>query len=452
MTPAAAKVPGGTPESRPHPTARTSRTRAGAVALGVVASLTLTLGGCGTLGLTGDNEVTLKVVAADYGDSPANSSKGYWDKLARDFEEANPGVKVDVSVYSWSEVDAKVAEMVKAGKAPDIAQIGAYADHAAAGRLYSADEVLKVTTQADFQESLADAGKVGRVQYGMPFVASTRLLFYNRKLLDEAGVAKADTDWHPKTWADLESAAKALKERAKVKTPVAIPLGREEAQAETMIWTLAGGGGYTDPDESYAIDSPANAATFTWIRDHLTGPGLTGPVAPASLDRQAAFDAFTRGEVGMLNGHPTLMKQAQAKGIEYGMTPMPTLDGAEEPTMGVADWVMAFKNGHPAEAGKFLDTLFAQKNVTAFTDTYGLLPTTSSGYRAMESSADPKVTGLKTFLKTLPASRLYPVNKESWAATSETVKTGIGAAVAPGGQPAKVLARIAAQARAADAG
>ncbi|MFJ9342701.1 extracellular solute-binding protein [Streptomyces sp. NPDC101733] len=405
----------------------------------------VTLAGCGTVpGLGGNNEVTLRVVAADYGDNPQNSSAAYWKGLATSFEEANPKVHVEVSVYSWSEVDAKVAEMVKAGKAPDIAQIGAYADYAAAGKLYTTDELLSVKTEADFLGPLADAGKVKRVQYGMPFVASTRLLFYNQKLLADAGVISKDANaaWQPKSWADLESAAKKLK-TAGVPTPLALPLGREEAQAESMLWMLSGGGGYTDNEEVYTIDSEENVKTFEFLRDKMVGQGLTGPVEPAKLDRQAAFDAFTRGEVGMLNGHPTLLKQAAGKGLKFGMVAMPTIDGTEHSTMGVADWVMAFKNGHRAESGKFLDHLYAEKNVTAFTGKYDLLPVTTSGFRAMEASSGGSATQLKTFLAALPTARLYPVGKKSWAGVSEDVKKNIGQVVQPGGQPAKVLNDIA---------
>ncbi|WP_405490399.1 extracellular solute-binding protein [Streptomyces sp. NBC_00096] len=414
---------------------------------------TVTLTGCGAVSsLTGDNEVTLRVVAADYGDNPENSSKGYWKNLAAAFEKANPGTKVQVDVYSWSEVDAKVAEMVKAGKAPDVAQIGAYADYAAQGKLYSADELLSVTTEADFLAPLADAGKVKRVQYGMPFVASTRLMFYNEKLLADAGVIPKDgkTAWQPKSWADLESAAKKLK-AAGVPTPFALPLGREEAQGETMQWLLAGGGGYSDNEEAYAIDSPENVKTLEYLRDKIVGAGLTGPVEPSKLDRQAAFDSFSRGEVGMLNGHPTLVKQAAAKGVKYGMTPMPTADGTEHPTMGVADWVMAFKNGHRTQSGKFLDFLYKQDNVTAFTEKYDLLPVTTSGSRAMAAGTGARSAQLKTFLQALPNARLYPVGKKSWAAVSEDIKQNVGKSVQQGGQPAKVLGDIADAARKADA-
>ncbi|MBW5483471.1 extracellular solute-binding protein [Streptomyces bambusae] len=427
-----------------------SRRRNRSVTGGAALSLSLLLTGCGAVsGLTGDNEVTLRVVAADYGDNPQNSSLRHWKNLADGFRKDHPGVKVEVSVYSWSEVDNKVAAMVKAGKAPDIAQIGAYADYAAAGKLYTTDELLAVQTEADFLAPLADAGKVKRVQYGMPFVASTRLLFYNEKLFADAGLTSGGRPWQPRTWADLEAAAKKLK-AANVPTPFALPLGREEAQAETMMWMLAGGGGYTDGEEAYAIDSPENTKTFEFLRDKLVGQGLTGPVAPDRLDRQTAFDAFTRGEVGMLNGHPTLMKQAAAKGVKFGMVPLPTVDGTDKPNMGVADWMMAFKNGHRKETGQFLDHVYAAQNQTAFTSAYDLLPVTTSGYRAMNAGTGGNSAQLKTFLQALPGSRLYPAGKKSWPGVSEDIKENIGKAVAPGGQPAKVLEQIATSARAND--
>ncbi|MFI8099601.1 extracellular solute-binding protein [Streptomyces sp. NPDC086023] len=402
--------------------------------------MTVTLAGCG--GLSSDNDVTLKVVAADYGDSSANSSTAYWKELAAAFTAKHPGIKVDVSVYSWEEVDAKVAEMVKNGEAPDVAQIGAYADYAADDKLYTADELLAVSTEADFLAPLADAGKVKRVQYGIPFVSSTRLLFYNKDLFEKAGIAAP-----PKTWAELEAAAKKLKGEAK--TPFALPLGREEAQAETMQWLLAGGGGYTDNDEAYSIDSAENVKTLNWVKERLVEAGLTGPVKPSELNRQAAFDAFSNGEVGMLNGHPALMKQATAKGVKFGMVPLPTPRGEEEPTMGVADWVMAFKNGRPKEAGAFLDYLFEAQNVTRFTSTYGLLPVTTSGSRAMEGATGADA-GLKTFLAALPNSRLYPAGKKSWPAVSEDIKQKIGKSMDEGQSPDRTLEEIAGAARAAD--
>ncbi|WP_432179545.1 ABC transporter substrate-binding protein [Streptomyces sp. NBC_00063] len=409
---------------------------AAVAALGMAA----TLAACGGPG--SDDDVTLKLVAADYGDSPANSSQKYWDKLSAAFEKKNPGIKVDVSVYSWNDVDAKVKKMVADGHAPDMAQIGAYSDYAASGKLYSANDLLSIPVQSDFLPQLAAAGEVSRVQYGMPFASSTRLLFYNKTLFDKAGLTP------PQTWAQLQADARALKARG-VKIPYALPLGREEAQAETMMWMLSGGSGYTDDVGTYSIDSPQNVKTFEWLKDDLVGQGLTGPTPPGKLDRAQAFAAFTRGDVGMLNGHPTLMQMAAKKGVRFGTVPMPGIHGRARSTMGVADWMMAFRqNGHKDQVGKFLDFVYSEKNVLDFSREYDLLPVTNSASDTMAD--DRRDQKLSQFLGELPNSQLYPVGKMSWAQVSAGIKREIGSAVGPNGNPGATLGRLQRSADAAE--
>ncbi|MFF4834854.1 extracellular solute-binding protein [Streptomyces sp. NPDC001315] len=401
--------------------------------------MTAVLGGCG---LGGSDEVTLKLVAADYGNSKANGSQGYWDALVKEYEAKHPNVKVEVSVYSWTDVDRKVKDMVAAGDAPDMAQIGAYADYAAKDLLYPAGDVLSIPVQADFASQLANAGEVSGVQYGMPFAASTRLLFYNKTLFAKAGITA------PTTWQELAADAEALKAEG-VKYPYALPLGPEEAQAETMQWLLSGGGAYAGTTGTYDIDSTPNVETFTWLRDELVGKGLTGPVAPGELNRADAFAAFADGDVGMLNGHPSLMKAAAKKGVKFGMVPMPGLNGPASSVMGVADWMTAFKeNGHGEEIGSFLDFVYNDKNVLAFSREYDLLPVTDSASEAMSTAAQDK--DLKPFLDELPVSTLYPVGKTSWATVSAAVKKSIGQAVTPNGSPTGVLGQLQATASAAD--
>ncbi|MEU2183206.1 extracellular solute-binding protein [Streptomyces thermolilacinus] len=411
--------------------------------IAVLAALTVTaaLSGCGA---TASDGVTLRLVAADYGSTDANTSKKYWNDLVSEYEKKKPGVKIDVTVLSWKDVDREVAEMVERGQAPDMAQIGAYADYARDGKLYPVDNLVSVPTQANFLPLLRQAGEVDRLQYGMPFGASTRMLFFNEALFDQAGAEP------PGDWSALQAAARKLKAKD-VKYPFALPLGSEESQAETMMWLLGGGGGYRDSTgTAYQIDSPANVETMTWLRDKLVGARLTGPVAPGELDRQEAFDAFVRGDVGMLNGHPTLMETAEKAGVKVGTVPLPGVDGKAKATLGVADWMMAFKqNGHRKEIGEFLDFVYADKNVLEFSDRYDLLPVTVSASDAME--ADPEHAALRPFLQQLAASELYPVSETSWARVSESVKKNIGRAVAPDGDPRAVLEEIARDARAAEA-
>ncbi|MER7793485.1 extracellular solute-binding protein [Streptomyces sp. NPDC097640] len=405
-------------------------TAAGAAA----AAISPALAACGT-GSGGSGQVTLKVVAADYGDSSANSSQKYWDKLAQAFEAKHKDIKVDVTILSWTEIDKRLGEMVKKGEAPDIAQIGAYADFAAEGKLYRADQMLSIPTQAGFIDSIARAGEVKRVAYGLPFVSSARLFFYNKGLFDQAGITSV-----PETWTELKEAAVQLKAIG-VKIPYGLPLGPEEGQGEALMWLLGGGGGYSDSNGSYTIDSTQNIKTLEWLRDELVAKGLTGPDTPARTNRQDIFDAFTRGEVGMLNGHPTLMQQADGHGIKYGTAPLPGRDEKSTSTLGVADWIMAFKqNGNRRQAGLFLDFLYDRKNVLDFTTQYDLLPVTTKASEEMRKEAQYK--RLWKFLDELGTAQFYPVDKTSWATVNQNLKNKIGAAVAKGGDPAGVLSEV----------
>ncbi|MEU8763597.1 extracellular solute-binding protein [Streptomyces sp. NPDC048659] len=406
-------------------------------AFGLLGSLVT---GCGTEGSSG---TTVRLVVPEYGDGPATSSKAYWDKLAAAFTAAHPGKTVEVTLLPWADVDREVTRMVDEDRAPDVALMGAYSDFAAQGRLYSADEVLSIRAEANFLAPLKEAGTVDYTLYGLPFVASSRLLFYNKDLFHKAGAEP------PRTWSELKTAAKALK-REGVSYPYALPLGPEEAHAEALIWELSNGGGYTDNTGAYSIASAQNTQTFRWIRDNLVAPGLTGPVAPARLNRQDAFAAFLRGEVGMVNGYPSLLHQAEAKGMKVGTLTMPVADalrGKEAPpSAGVADWMMAFKHdGNRELVGSFLDFVYEDKNLNEFAGRYHLLPSTVSATQtSRDAASDPDA---EQFLTALRTASLYPVNDPSWLSVSDTIKRNIGKAVDPAADPKQVLEGIAQKVR-----
>ncbi|KOG36165.1 MULTISPECIES: extracellular solute-binding protein [Streptomyces] len=404
--------------------------------------LCLTSAGC----VDTSGEVTLRLVAADYevAAGRSDSTERYWAEVVRAYESAHPGVNIEVEIVSWDHIDRQVADMVKAGEAPDMAQIASYAEFAERGDLYRVDSLLSIPVETNFLPALAEEGRYRGTQYGMPFTSSTRLLFYNEQAFDRAGIEKP-----PTTWAELKSAAQQLKDRTGIAYPMAVPLGPEEAQIEAMAWMLGGGGGYTGLNGSYEIDSQKNVDSLDWVKENLVKTGLTGPVPPERLNRKDAYSAFVRGEVGMVNGHPSLLQPARAAGIDVGKVPVPGRDGKSRAAPAVVDWIMAFKrNGHPREIGSFLDFLFSDENVREFAARNNLLPVTVSVTQQME--ADDRHRDLREFLHELPTSVLPPVGKTSWGAVGDSTKRTIGSAMTDGGSPAKALRRIAGDASLAE--
>ncbi|GAA2083123.1 extracellular solute-binding protein [Streptomyces albiaxialis] len=398
---------------------------AGAAALAMALGVTA----CGSDSGDGDSK-TIKLVAADYGDKASNASKIYWKDVAKDFEKANKGYKVDVQVINWNEIDKQVKNMIQAGNEPDLLQTGGYADKVADDLLYKVDEVTSAKTRKNLIPSFAKAGEVEGTQYGIPWVSSSRLLFYNKKILDKAGVKTP-----PKTWDELADAAKKIKDKKAAETPYALPLGPEETQGETMIWEMGNGGGYTDPSGKYTLDSAENVETFEWLQKNLVKPGLTYS-NPASTDRKTAFADFAGGKVGMLNGHPSLIAMAKEGKIDYGVVPIPGKDGPLKSTLGVADWMMAFKDGGAEKEGvkKFLDFTYSKK-MLKFDEMYNFPPVTQDAMEQMQSSGKHK--DLEPFFKELPNAKFYPLGDPSWDVVSAEMKKTGGKAAQE--DPKKVL-------------
>ncbi|MFI6476432.1 extracellular solute-binding protein [Nonomuraea sp. NPDC050663] len=403
----------------------------------------LTLASCGSGSGTGTQgggetkaaeggQVTLKMVAADYGDGPgaANSGESFWKSVVDEFQKANPNIKVDVQVINWNDIDKQVATMVQNGQPPDILQTGDYSGFVKDGLLHKVEEIVSPNVQQDLLTKFADFGKVDGTSYGLPFVSSARALFYNKELFEKAGITEP-----PKTWDELKAAAEKLKASG-VSQPFGLPLGQEEAQGESFLWMLGNGGGYKDASGKWAINSAQNVETFQYIKG-LVDAGLTTP-NPGTKDRKTVWEDFAAGKVGMANGGPMSIPIFDKGAVKdkYGVVAIPGKTGPLDTTLGVMDWIMAFnKNNHGEEIKKFFDFFYTGPAAEKIVDLYKLLPVTNGGIQKL--SGDEK---LKPFLDALPNASFYPFQDPKWSDVNTQIKQTIGGAVS--GDPAAVLGEL----------
>ncbi|MGW2254533.1 extracellular solute-binding protein [Kitasatospora sp. NPDC001660] len=393
--------------------------------------------GSGSGSTSADGVTTIRFVAADYGSNGQNPTQAYWQNVISAFQQQNPKIRVDLQVINWNDLDTQVKTMVQNGDQPDLLQTGGYADYAKNGMLYPAGDVLSPATADDFVPALAKAGVQDGTQYGVPFVSSARMFLINNTLFRKAGLDPANP---PKTWGDVTAAATALK-KAGVEVPLGVPLGKEEAQGESFIWMLGNHGGYQDASGKYTINSPANIATFTQLKAWVDA-GLTEQ-SPAAVNRTDLTKDFASGKVGMLNGIPTLLNDVRNMDVTW--TAMPGKDGTSPSTLGVADWVMAFrKGGHKEQIRAFLDFAYGKDNAVRFAKEYSLLPVTKSALTALQ--ADPDEQALAPFLRILPTAAFYPLSDPTWPGVSAQVKTQIGTAVSDPGKALDALQQTALQA------
>lgn len=403
--------------------------------IGVAAAAALALTACGFGGgqsggggqaPAGSTQLSLLVPAY------ADGTKGRWEKIISDFQAANPDVQVALEVQSWDNINDVVRTKVQANQAPDILNIDAYSGFSQDDLLYPATDIASPETIADLQPSFVQNATLGGVQQAMPLIASTRTLFYNTDLFTKAGIAAP-----PKTWAELQTAAEKIQALGLPDTyGYGMPLGSEEAQAETSIWTFGAGGSWGDAN-SLTIDTPQNLEGLQAMRQ-LIDTKATQP-DPGATDRTPLINVFIQGKLGMVEGLPPTVGQIEEKnpGLTYATAPIPTKDGTPA-TLGVADHLMAFRNnGDKAEAiKKFVDYFYSKDVYVGFVEAEGFLPVTKSGAEALSSKPE-----LKTFLDGLPTAKFYPAANAKWSATQGALQSLVGQ-IGQGTDPADVLKQV----------
>ena len=132
--------------------------------------------------------------------------------LAREFEQANPGVHVRVQAIPWSAGHEKLLTAYVGGALPDVAQLGNtwIPEFAALNALEPLDALVArdsmLVPRDDYFPGVLATNVVDSVLYGVPWYVDTRVLFYRTDLLRAAGVTSP-----PTTWAELRNALIRLK-------------------------------------------------------------------------------------------------------------------------------------------------------------------------------------------------------------------------------------------------
>ena len=386
-------------------------------AVAVTTTAALGLAACGSdSGGDGGGDggsTTLELLVPVYGDK----TKPYWEELVTAFEAENENITVKLETQSWDDIYTVVDTKIANNKAPDILELDAAAPaYASEDLLYPAEEIVSPETLADIEKTFVDSALIDGKAYGLPTVASTRALFYNKDLFTQAGITAP-----PKTWAELLDAATKISALGGGVYGYGMPLGSEEAQAETSIFAYGAGASW-ESDGKMTIDTPEAKEALTFMKSMIDA-GVTQP-DPGATDRTPLLDVFIQGKIGMIQGLPPIVGQIGEKNpnLNWEIAPSPTKDG-EPSTLGVADYFVGFDKGEDKQEAisAFLDFFYQQENYVKFNDNEGFIPATKSGAEA--AAAKPE---LKIFLESLPDAKFYPATNPAWSATSGAFKTLVG--------------------------
>jgi multiple sugar transport system substrate-binding protein len=213
------------------------------------------------------------------------------DTIIAAFEEANPGITIEVSTAPFADYFTLLQADVVGGSAPDVFELNYenFVTYAANGTLLDISSYL--SGDAPYYPRALEAFQYEGQQLALPETFSTVLLFYNADLFDQAGVEYPTADW---TWADATAAAESIKALGDDVWGIFSPVQfwefyKKAAQnGECSFFN-------EDMTES-TINSPACVETLTTMVDFINS-GLMP--SNAQLSGVSDSELFLSGKLGM---------------------------------------------------------------------------------------------------------------------------------------------------------
>lgn len=313
-------------------------------------------------------------------------------EIVKNFEAANPGVKVEITSLPWGQAFEKFATMVSAGDTPDVVEmpdrwLSLYANK---GMLESLEPYLaKWEHTKDLTDRALEMGRyVNKTAYALPYGFYLRALFYNKKLFAQAGVAAP-----PKTLAEFEDAAKKVS-AIPGKFGYCLRGGPGGLNGWIMFGATANGDNtFFKPDGTSTISEPGWVKGITFLTD-LYKKGYA-PKDSVNWGFNEIVSGFYSGTCAMLDQDPdALIAIAERMNKDdYDVAPMPKGEaGKAFPTLGYGSWSMFASSKQKDLAWKLIATLDGPEGNIAWNKKIGALPIYAAAIKD-PFYADPKFKG-----------------------------------------------------------
>jgi len=351
--------------------------------------------------------------------------------LLKQFEATHPNITVNVQQLSWEHGLEKIVVSIAAGNAPDVVELGT--DWVSK---FVDAKLLEDLTQetADLRESyfLWESVTANDRIYGVPWLAGTRLLFYNRDLFRQAGL---DPERPPKTWKELLEAAQKIHDPKKGIYGFSLFVG-EPYSPWQEFFPFAWGNGATllsKDQRRCLIDEPPMVEALSFYQK----------LKPYSLvDRQSQVNTlFANGKVGMqISGawNFRLIPRLNPE-LHFGVAllPKPAADRGMSAAFAGGEILTLLKHSpHPHEAMALIRFLINEENTIEVVKLQqNVLPTFKNALRHPYFQNHPYQKLFFEQMKSAVAPPLHP----SWFEIQEILTQAIEEAIIQNVPPERVL-------------
>ncbi len=338
--------------------------------------------------------------------------------LINEFEKENPYIKVRLQQLTWEYGMDKFVISLAAGNAPDICELGTtwIARFASSGVLLDITDQIKDIKDKYF---LWDSATYNERIYGVPWLAGTRVLFYNKDLFTEAGL---DPNAPPQTWKELLYAANKIHNPQEGRWGFSIYVGEPESPWQEFLPFAWSNGS--------RILSENLKDSFFYSKETLEALDFYKKISAYSImERQSQInELFAEGKIGMqISGSWNLrLIPSINPGLNFGvcLLPKPSTDPqARAISFSGGELFVITKNSkHPKEALRLIQFLTSKKNVMEIVRIQqNVVPAQKE---ALQDQYYTDYSEQKTFLLQL-ANAASPPNHPRWTQIQEEITTMI---------------------------
>ncbi|GAA3770213.1 extracellular solute-binding protein [Plantactinospora mayteni] len=324
---------------------------------------------------------------------PKNEGPAFQELVAK-FNQTYPNVKINYQSVPFGEAQNKfkTAAQAKTG-APDIlrAEVAWVPEFASLGYLYALDGSELTSDESDFLATPLSADKYDGKTYGVPQVTDSLALLYNKELLTKAGIGTA-----PATWADLKTAALAVKQKTGVDGVYVNPAGY------FMLPFMYGEGGdlVDSQAKKIVVNSAQNVAGLNVAKDLIASGAAPKPAANDAYGTMMTL--FKEKKVAMIVNGPwevnNIKNAPTFGGLEnLGIAPVPAGSAKAGAPVGGHNYVVW--SGMPQEkveaAIAFVKFMSSAESQGFLADKLGLLPTRKSAYDLDTVKNNPVISAFR---------------------------------------------------------
>ncbi|GGX67622.1 sugar ABC transporter substrate-binding protein [Tateyamaria omphalii] len=298
------------------------------------------------------------------------------EQLIENFETANPDITVKMTHFPYADYRTKVAAAIPAGEGPDVVQLfyGWLNDYVAAELIQPLPAETFPASQIDDDFfPMVQAMKDGDHYWALPTAVRSLALFYNERLLDEAGVEP------PTNFNELMAAAKAMTKRDGAGNITQVGMTAGMTAQDHHWWREGlirqfGGEPYLDDYQTVNYNTDAGLQALEFYASLFSGDDAVSAIGFMD-EPQAAFKA---GRAGFhIDGSFRIGSLDKTRGLKWGVTELPaTAEGARSNYSSY--WVNAITTKAEGEkydaAVKFMEYVTSDEAMQIWLDVVGELP------------------------------------------------------------------------------